>query len=301
MVGDVVPAMGSVGVAVGAAVTVVGLASVELMHLGSEAEAVGAKIGRMGSQFNIPVQNVSDLRFAVTAAGGDFDTFGDSMFTFQKRIEDNGDAVDKGLQKIGLSVESIKQLRPDEQFLAISDAVRASGSEVNKSAVAFEIFGKQGKEILPLLMKPLSDLTDESEKLGATWNDRDVAAARAFRSEVTKLGAETEEAWTVLGRTVAPITNEVTIGWDRMKLAIANVIVTVATSGDTLLNFVGLSKDWALASETAAAKQDVINKAISARAPQRRSGTARRCDSLTSNSRSAGRSRIAPPSPLRSG
>ncbi len=264
---DVVPAMGSVGVAVGAAGALIGVAGVELLKLGNEAEAVGAQIGRMGTQFNIPVQNVSDLRFAVKAAGGDFDTFGDSMFTFQKRIEDNGDAVGKGLQKIGLSLESVKNLRPDEQFLAISDAIRSSGDAVNKSAVAFEIFGKQGRDILPLLLKPLSDLADESERLGNTWQDRDVNAARAFRSEVTKMAAETEEAWTSLGRTVAPITNEITLAWDRTKLAFANAVVLIATSGDSLLNFVGISKDWALASETAAAKQDTINRAIAEGAP----------------------------------
>src|SRR5207245_771755 len=98
-----------------------------------------------------------------------------------------------------------------------SDAIRQSGTEVNKSAVAFEIFGKQGKEILPLLMKPLSDLTEESEKLGLTWTETDVKAAREFRAEVTKMAAETEEAWTVLGRDVAPISNELTLAWDRMK------------------------------------------------------------------------------------
>jgi hypothetical protein len=265
---ELLPALGPAGLAIGAVAAVTTGVIAELVHLGTEAEAVGGQIGKMSTMFNIPVEAVSDMRFAVKAAGGDFDTFGDSMFTFQKRIEDNGDAVGKGLSKIGLSLDSIKQLRPDEQFLAISNAVRASGSEVNKSAVAFEIFGKQGRDILPLLMKPLSDLTEESEKLGATWSGADVAAARAFRAEVTKMGAETEEAWTVLGRTVAPITNEVVLGWDRMKLAVANTVLVIATSGDTLLNFLGISKDWALASETAAAKQDTINRALREGAPE---------------------------------
>jgi predicted transcriptional regulator len=234
----------------------------ELVKLGNEAEEVGATIGRMAMTFNVPVDALSDLRFAIIAAGGDFDTFGNSMFMFQKRLEDNSDAVDKGLQKLGLSVREIRELRPDEQFLKISDAVRSAGTDVNKSAVAFEIFGRQGREILPLLLKPLADLTEESEKLGASWSEKEVEAAKAFRFELTKLAAETEETWTVLGREVAPVTNELTIAWGRMKLALANVALT-AVDLVSLKPVAGWLGDNALAAEQAAVKQDVINKAMS--------------------------------------
>ena len=194
-----------------------------LIKLGEDAEAVGQSIGRMGTQFNIPVGAVSDLRFAITAAGGDFATFGDSMFTFQKRIEDNGDAVKKGVEKIGLSFDTIKNLRPDEQLLAISDALRNTGAETNKAAVAFEIFGRQGKDMLPLLMKPLDDLTKKSKALGNTWSQEEVQAAKEFGAAQKEMAAQTEATWTMLGRDVAPVTNLVVEGFDRMKLAAANV------------------------------------------------------------------------------
>jgi hypothetical protein len=257
-----VESMGSTGIAIAGMTAVGGVLGEKLIEIGNEAEAVGQSIGRMGVMFNIPVAPLSDLRFAITAAGGDFDSFGNSMFTFQKRLEDNGDAVSKGLDKIGLSLESIRGMRPDEQFLAISDALRDTGTETNKSAVAFEIFGRQGRDMLPLLLKPLSDLTEESEKLGATWSQTDVDAARAFGAAQKKMGAETEEAWTSVGRTVAPITNDIVLGWDRMKLAAANVALTAVESfqitADALRHLLGSTGDLELKQEEAAAVQSAV-------------------------------------------
>jgi hypothetical protein len=211
--------MGPSGVLIGGILATGGA----LIKLGEDAEAVGQSIGRMGTQFNIPVGAVSDLRYAITAAGGDFATFGDSMFMFQKRIEDNGDAVSKGLEKIGLSFDTIKNLRPDEQLLAISDALRNTGGETNKAAVAFEIFGRQGKDMLPLLLKPLDDLTEKSKALGNTWSQEEVQAAKDFGAAQKELAAQTSATWTMLGRDVAPVTNLIVEGYERMKLAAANV------------------------------------------------------------------------------
>lgn len=257
--GAFVETLGPAGVALTLAATAAAAVGGALIELGTESEAIGASIGRMGQQFNIPVGAVSDLRFAVKAAGGDFDTFGNSMFTFQKRIEDNGDAVGKGLEKIGLSLNAVKAMRPDEQFLAISDALRSSGDETNKAAVAFEIFGKQGRDILPLLLKPLSDLTEESAKLGATWTDVDVAAARAFGAAQTKMAAEAEEAWTSLGRAVAPTTDALVLGWDRMKLAVANVANLLPAAADAIRHVTGSTGDLEIAQQSLAAAQDATN------------------------------------------
>jgi hypothetical protein len=174
--------------------------------------------------------------------------------------------VDKGLNKLGLSVAELKQLRPDEQLLKVSDAFRSAGTEVNKSAVAFEIFGRQGKEILPTLLKPLTDLSEESEKLGHLWSDAEVAAAKAFGAEVRHSATLTKEAWEDVGRTVAPLTNELTLAWDRLKLASANVALAAVEliSLKPIADYLG---NDALEAETAAAKLDTVNKALEAGAP----------------------------------
>jgi hypothetical protein len=214
---DFAKTIGPEGVLVGEVVAAAGV----LIKLGDDAEAVGRSIGKMGTMFNIPVGPVSDLRFAITAAGGDFNTFGDSLFMMQKRVEDNADQVKKGVEKIGISFESFKNARPDEQMLMLSDGMREFKDQVNLSAVSSEIWGRQGREMLPLVLKPLRDLTDESQRLGATWADEDVKAAKDFGAATTKLAAETEEAWTSLGRTVAPVTNEIVLAWDQLKLKFA--------------------------------------------------------------------------------
>ena len=252
--------LGPTGVALTGIATVGAIVGGEFISLGNAAEAVGAEIGKMSRQFNIPVEAMSDLRFAITATGNDFGAFGDSMFMFQKRIEENGAQVSKGLDAIGLSFETIKGLQGDQQILAISDAMRAAGSNTNLAAVSFDLFGRQGREMLPLLLKPLSDLTDKSRELGATWSGEDVAAAKEFRGEMNLLKAESEEAWTGLGRAVAPLTNDLNLIWESTKLGAAQLatmaVEAVPKLGDALASLAGYTGEEQLKTESAMAAHD---------------------------------------------
>jgi hypothetical protein len=203
------PIAGSVIVALATAAIVAGA---EIVSLGDKSTATGEQIRNISISSGQSVAAVSNLRFAVDAAGGSLDQANRLLFTFEERMATSSDRVDKGLRAIGSSLQQIEQLPADQRLGAISDAFRASSDNVNKAAAAVEIFGQQGRTSLPLLLQPLSDLEGTSRELGNTWSEVDAAAAAQFSDAIRELNAETDATWMSIGRSVGPVSNAFTAG-----------------------------------------------------------------------------------------
>lgn len=213
--GEAFLATTALGVALGAA----------LVELAAHAREVGADLERVSLTTGIAVPALSDLKFAVESAGGSFDQINNSMFMFQQRMENSSGKVEQGLEQIGLSLGALKSLTPDQQFLAISDALRSTGEETNKAAVAFDIFGRQGRDLLPLLLKPLGELVDKNKELALGWSGEDAEAAEKFEIKLNTVKTTAEATWVQLGLHVS-IADEFSYAYQRMKLAVANVALT---------------------------------------------------------------------------
>lgn len=57
----------------------------------------------------------------------------------------------KAFERIGLSVDMLKELTPDRQFKMIATAIAAIKDPSEKAAAAVDIFGKSGQNLIPLL------------------------------------------------------------------------------------------------------------------------------------------------------
>lgn len=222
VVGNLIAPLGEAGLVAGGLAAGAALLGAELIHLAADARESAAAIYELHEVTGMSVAGVSALKFAVTAAGGSIDNTSRALFMFEQRMENSSEKVDKGLRMIGLSLKQIQGMSADERLLAISDALRATGEDTNKAAVAMDIFGRQGRDMLPQLLKPMRDLTDQAKDMGAVLSEEDAKAAHEFELSLNTLKASAGAAWTVLGLHVS-IADEFTYGYERMKLAVANV------------------------------------------------------------------------------
>jgi hypothetical protein len=132
------------------------------------------------------VERTAALKSTMDVAGGSIEQAANLMFKMNAALETGGAAgtkVETGLREIGLSVEALAALSPAEQFLKIADAFRQNTDETNRSGVAMELFSRQGRDAIALLMKPLAELNAEwaknpgmttaaatqAEELGMKW------------------------------------------------------------------------------------------------------------------------------------
>ncbi len=138
-----------------------------LGELATKAVATGEALKDFSYKTSISVENASALQYAADVAGTSLDTMGNAIFMMQRRMADDSTGnFAAALDKIGLSIQDIEGLDPDQQFLRIASAFKENTNATDRASVAMALFGRGGREIVPAMMKDLGDLTDQAKQLG---------------------------------------------------------------------------------------------------------------------------------------
>lgn len=226
-------ALGAVSVGLGAFAGAVVVAGGAAFELADHAAEVGSAIERASLVTGASAESMSALKFAAEVTGGSLDGLTTMAFMLERRLGDTGATGQKtrdALQQLGISAEDFTQLPIDQQILAISTGFRNLDEGTNKATLAFELFGRQGRDALPTLLQPMDDLVAKAKTLGLTWSDQDVKAAHEFEIQVTTLRLEFEKLALDVGKDLIPIFSapmqfaEHSLGW----------ILTTGVLGDAL-------------------------------------------------------------------
>lgn len=226
---DLGGALSGTTIAVGAAVVGIGLFTAALafaaktaFDLAEKAAGVGSAIERSAIIAGTGAEEFSSLKFATEATGGSVETLTNAAFMLERRLGDAGATGTKtrdALAQLGIAADDFVRLPVDQQVLAISNGFRGLPEGVNKAAIAFDLLGRQGRDMLPTLMQPMESLVEEGKRLGLTWSETDVKAAHEFEVQVNILRAEINQLSIDLGKTLIPLFNMVlpaakgTLGW----------------------------------------------------------------------------------------
>lgn len=116
---------------------------------------LGKSVTELSSRTGIGVQSVVKLEQVFKDAGLEAADLGLAINRMQRYIETAG-----GKGKLGEEFQRIKNLAPEEQFLAIAESIRSIEDPAKRAQVAMEIFGRGGGKILPVIMDP--HLLDEA-------------------------------------------------------------------------------------------------------------------------------------------
>jgi hypothetical protein len=120
----------------------------------------------------VGVEALQGYSLAAKLAGVDTEQFGSAIQKLAVNIgkATPGDALDKSLRGINLSVAELRSLAPEEQFGAISNAISQLPTAADRAAAAVSLFGKQGAALAPLFREgatSIDELTARAERLGA--------------------------------------------------------------------------------------------------------------------------------------
>jgi hypothetical protein len=194
-------------VAAGVTLAVVGVA-LEVFHLGEAAVQSGDKLENLSLKLNIGAVQADQLTFATGVAGGNIDQLANAMFMMSRRLEESGSAGDKAreaLQGVGIDAKAFMDIPLDRQILAVSDAFRETTPNAKE---VMDLFGRQGKEVLPALLKPMSELVEKYGELHGRTEEQIKAAADEALAE-REVHAEWEKLWTDLGTLFLPVISQV--------------------------------------------------------------------------------------------
>ncbi|MFP2305449.1 phage tail tape measure protein [Citrobacter braakii] len=143
-------ALGSVALAAAAAATSVGVAGFNLVKNTSKQIT---ETDRWAKSLKMSTQNLLAWQFAAEKAGVSGDQMADIFKDIGDKIGDavlnkSGEAVD-ALNALGLSAEKLSKATPDQQLLAIGDALGKIGTNAEKTTI-LESLGNDLSKLLPL-------------------------------------------------------------------------------------------------------------------------------------------------------
>ena len=82
----------------------------------------------------------------------------------------------KAFANIGLSVDDLLKLSPEEQFRAVASAIGDIQGPAAQAAAAVDLFGKSGVELLPLFASNLGEIEERAKQLGIVLSADQVGA-----------------------------------------------------------------------------------------------------------------------------
>lgn len=267
LINGVLEALGPFGAglaAIGAAAMAAGVA---LFELASKAAEIGDNIGDMGAKMSLSVESTSRLAYAMNIAGGSVEQASNVVFMMQMRLNSGGESAEHfeaALAGIGIEATAFKAMQADQQLYAVAKAFQANTNETNRATTAMALFGRQGRDMIPLLMKDLEGLAGETHKV---WSAEETAAAEEFNMKLAALKDRFAQISVEVGSALIPTFTVLVKVLDRTIVGLGHIIDLGGLVSGSYRALKGVLGETALAAETAAARQDVINNALKMGAP----------------------------------
>lgn len=184
----------SFGLLKGAIITAVSIATVKkigdaFVAMGEKADAIDESSQKLGLSKNA----YQEWAYVLGQNGGNIESFGVGMKTLQNAMVQGTKATEEAFTKLGLSSEELKNMTPEDALAATIKAFQEMPASAEKTALAMDLFGKQGMELMPTLNQTAESteaLKQRAHDLGLVLSDEAIEAGGKFADnmETLKLG-----------------------------------------------------------------------------------------------------------------
>jgi len=177
--------------AIGVAFAAVGAATVAVV-----AKSINAAdaIGELSAKTGIGTVALSNFKTIAETSGVSIEQFTTGISKMQRSLVEAGQgtgAAADTLARLGLSIDDVLKLSPEDQFAAIAKEIANLGSAAERSAAAQQIFGRAGASLLPVMLDSaefIGKVAEEMELFGAAISEEFAADADQFDKNMARLG-----------------------------------------------------------------------------------------------------------------
>jgi hypothetical protein len=187
----------------------------EVTSLVSSVNSSVDTLNDFSARTGIGVEALQGYSLAAKLAGVDTEQFLGAVQKLSVNIgkATPGDALDKSLRGINLSLQELRGLSPEDQFSAIGSAISELPTASDRAAAAVELFGKQGAALAPLFREGITSLKEleaEGKKLGAIVSDVQVGNVADMNDAFDKVRATVQGIVGQVIGNLAPAVTDVT-------------------------------------------------------------------------------------------
>lgn len=167
----------------------------------------------LSRQTGMTVEDASRLEYAAQRLGIGADQASTAFGIFSKQIQKTTEATDPAKTKLGELGISVKDsagiVKPfNNLLLETADKFRGMKDGSEKTAAAMELFGRSGKDLIPLLNQGsdgIKKLEEQADKLGITLTSKNIQAVNKYIQSQKDLADSTNALKIQVGTLTAPI------------------------------------------------------------------------------------------------
>lgn len=207
------PAAKAIGVAATAITAVTGaasLAATTILSFARDAAAFGSEISDIRDKTGLAAETLIAMRFAAEQSGTSLETVTKGVTKFAKLVGEaarGSKEAEALLRRFGItSAEAMNDL--DGALDKVFKGLLNARSGVEQMALAQQLFGKSGADLLPFIKTfngDLRGLTDEARKLGLTFDNETAAAADRLDDKLAVIKLQFEGLKTQIGLAFIPV------------------------------------------------------------------------------------------------
>jgi len=165
---------------------------------------------KAAESLNMQVQDLQGLAFAAQKAGLESEQFITIFTKLQKKIGEAalGGETAKTLEDLGLSIDKLMAMNPQERLAAIADAISKIKDPALQAAFAAKLFEEEGLKLLPMLQGGSAAIEEQQKRLielQGTLNNLDTQAIQDSNDAWTELGTALDGLFNQLAVLLAPV------------------------------------------------------------------------------------------------
>lgn len=154
-----------------------------IMNLANTTAQAADRIDKQSQALGISRKAFQQWDYILSQSGASIDSLGVSMKTLNSAILGGSDSAVEAFEQLGLQWDSLAGMSQEGAFEAVVDAFQRMPQGARKSALAIQLFGKNGQTLMPLLntsSEAMNDLRKNTERLGFVMSDSMIDAGVKF-------------------------------------------------------------------------------------------------------------------------
>jgi hypothetical protein len=161
----------------------------DAIRVGGELNDLAARTGETAGELAVLQRAFQNAGMS----GGEVGTMLNRLQRFMIEASEGGSKQGEAMEKLGLSYDELKEKSPSEQLQALAREIAAVEDPAQRSAIAMQIFGRGGGEMMPLLRAMGIELDNARAQLGS-YPDAINRANKALDDIGDNFGAVTTKA-----------------------------------------------------------------------------------------------------------
>ena len=158
------------------------------------AASSAAAVDDLSKRTGISTQTLQGYGLAANQSGVSTETMGKSLQKLslvQLKAQNGNKAAQASFTAIGLSMQDLAGLSPEQTFEAVTDAIAQLPTVAQQSAAAIALFGKSGSELVPIFAEGtgyLAKMRKEAEELGIVLSKEQMSGLAGLDDMIAKVG-----------------------------------------------------------------------------------------------------------------